>query len=74
MVRQLPLLAAKEFAIRGIVMSDSKVALYESLVRLSLLLVFMFALVVGTVGVFSICQMLMQSEMPKPEFVSRDLS
>ena len=56
------------------VMSDSKVALYESLVRLSLLLVFMFALVVGTVGVFSICQMLMKSEMPRLELVSRDLS
>ncbi len=55
-------------------MSDSKAVLYESLVRLSLLLVFMFALVVGTVGVLSICQMLMQSEMPRPEFVSRDLS
>lgn len=55
-------------------MSDSKVELYESLVRLSLILVFMFALVVGTVGVFSICQMLMKSEMPRLEFVSRDLS
>jgi len=74
MVRQLPLLAAKEFAIRGIVMSDSKVALYESLVRLSLILVFMFALVVATIGVFSMCQVLMKTEMPRPEFVSRDLS
>ena len=41
-------------------MSDRKVELYESIIRLSLLLVFMFALIVGTVGVFSICQMLMQ--------------
>ena len=55
-------------------MSDSKVALYESLVRLSLLVVFMFALVVATVGLVSICQMLMESEMPKLEFVTRDLS
>ena len=55
-------------------MSDSKVALYESLVRLSLLLVFMFALVVGTVGLLSICQTLMKTGMPRLEFVSRDLS
>jgi hypothetical protein len=55
-------------------MSDSKVALYESLARLSLILVFMFALIVGTFGVFSICQMLMESGMPRPEFVTRDLS
>jgi hypothetical protein len=66
-------LALKEFAIRGIVMSDSKVELYESLVRLSLIAVFMFALVVGTVGVVSICQRLMKSEMPRLEFVTRDL-
>ena len=55
-------------------MSDSKVELYESLVRLSLIVVFMFALVVGTVSVVSICQRLMKSEMPRPEFVTRDLS
>ena len=55
-------------------MSDSKVELYESLVRLSLIAVFMFALVVGTVGVVSICQRLMKSEMPRLEFVTRDLS
>ena len=55
-------------------MSDSKAALYESLVRLSLILVVMFALAVATVGVFSICQILMKSEMPRLEFVTRDLS
>ena len=55
-------------------MSDSKVDLYEHLVRLSLMLIFMFALVVGTVGLVSICQMLIKSEMPRIEFVTRDLS
>ena len=55
-------------------MSDSKVELYESLVRLSLIVVFMIALVVGTISVLSICQMLMKSEMPRLEFVTRDLS
>jgi len=55
-------------------MSDSKVALYESLARLSLMLIFMFALVAGTFGFVSICQVLMKSEMPRPEFVTRDLS
>ena len=55
-------------------MSDNKVELYESLVRLSLLVVFMFALVAGTFGVLSICQMLIKNEMRNSEFVTRDLS
>lgn len=55
-------------------MSNSRVELYESFVRLSLLVVFMFALIAGTVGFVSICQMLMRSELPRLEFVTRDLS
>jgi hypothetical protein len=55
-------------------MSDSKVELYESLVRLSLIIIFMFAMVVATFGVVSICERLMKSEMPRLEFVTRDLS
>ena len=55
-------------------MNNNRVALYESLVRLSLLVVFMFALTVGTYGLVSICYMLMNGEIPKAEFVTRDLS
>ena len=55
-------------------MSDTKEALYESLIRLSLMLVFMFALVVGTVGLVSLCQRLIKSEMPRLEFLTRDLN
>ena len=55
-------------------MNDSKVALYESLIRLSLMLVFMFAMVVGTVGLVILCQKLMKSEIPMLELVTRDLS
>ena len=55
-------------------MSNSRIMLYESLVRLSLLVVFMFAMAAGTFGLVSICHMLMKSEMPRLEFVTRDLS
>jgi hypothetical protein len=55
-------------------MSNSRVELYESLVRLSLIAIFTFALVVGTVALFSVCRMLVESEMPRIEFISRDLS
>jgi hypothetical protein len=55
-------------------MKSSRVAFYESLVRLSFVAIFMFALLVGTLGLVSICRMLMESEMPRPEFITRDLS
>ena len=55
-------------------MSNSRVELYESLVRLSLIVIFSFALVVGTVALFSVCRMLVESEMPRIEFMNRDFS
>lgn len=54
-------------------MSNSRVEFYESLVRLSLIAIFTFALVVGTVAMFSVCRMLVESEMPRLEFITRDL-
>lgn len=41
--------------------------LYESLIRLALMLIFMFSLTVGTFGLISICQMLMRSQVARPE-------
>lgn len=41
--------------------------LYESLIRLGLMLIFMFSLTVGTFGLVSICQMLMRSQVARPE-------
>jgi hypothetical protein len=58
---------------RGIVMNNDRVAFYESLVRLSFIVIFMFALAVGCIGLFSICRMLIESNTPKLEFVSRDI-
>lgn len=55
-------------------MSDSRILFYESLVRLAFVAVFMFALIVGTVGLVSICRMFLSSEMPRLEFITRDLS
>jgi hypothetical protein len=41
--------------------------LYESLIRLGLMLIFMFSLTVGTFGLVSICQMLMRNQVARPE-------
>jgi hypothetical protein len=41
--------------------------LYESLIRLALMLIFMFSLTVGTFGLVSICQMLMRNQVTRPE-------
>ena len=41
--------------------------LYECLVRLGLMLIFMFSLTVGTFGLVSICQMLMRNQIARPE-------
>jgi hypothetical protein len=41
--------------------------LYESLIRLALMLIFMFSLTVGTFGLVSICQMLMRNQVARPE-------
>ena len=55
-------------------MSDSKVAVYQSLVGLSFALILMFALIAGTLGVVSICQKLVKSEIRRPDLVARDLN
>lgn len=41
--------------------------LYESLMRLGLILIFMFSLTAGTFGLVSICQMLMRTHVARPE-------
>lgn len=51
-------------------MNEKKLELYESLIRLSLILIFVFTLVIGSVGLVSICWMLAQSGVPRPEFVT----
>ena len=51
-------------------MNDKRLALYESLIRLSLILIFVFTLVIGSVGLVSICWMLAQTGMPRPELVT----
>ena len=55
-------------------MNNNRTMLYESLVRLSIMVIFMFTLVVGTVGLVSVCRMLIETKMPALEFVTRDLS
>ena len=52
---------------------DKKLDFYESLIRLSLALIFVVALAAGTFGVISIFQMLMHAEIPRPELTSRYL-
>jgi hypothetical protein len=44
---------------------NDKEELYESLVRLWLLLIFTLTLVAGTVGLILICRMLVDSERPQ---------
>ena len=51
-------------------MNDKRLALYESLIRLSLILIFVFTLVLGSVGLVSICWMLAQSGIPTPELMT----
>ncbi len=46
---------------------NNKEELYESLVRLGLMLILMFSLTVGTFGLVSICQMLMRQTLVRPE-------
>jgi len=43
---------------------NNKEELYESLVRLWLLIIFTFTLVAGTIGLILICRMLVDSEAP----------
>ena len=46
---------------------NNKEELYESLVRLGLMLILMFSLTIGTFGLVSICQMLMRQHLVRPE-------
>jgi hypothetical protein len=55
-------------------MKDDKLALYESLIRASLVLIFMVALSVGTVGLIAISHMLMQQAVANSQFVATDRS
>ena len=46
-------------------MVNNKEELYESLVRLWLLLIFTVILIAGTVGLILICRMLVESDRPR---------
>ena len=52
-------------------MDDDKAALYESLIRASLILIFIVALSAGTFGLVAISHMLIQ-QAPRPEFLSAE--
>ena len=51
-------------------MNDKRLALYESLIRLSLILIFVGTLVLGSVGLVSICWVLAQTGFPGPDLVT----
>ena len=53
-------------------MNDDKVALYESLIRASLILIFIVALSVGTFGLVAISHMLIQQAAPRPDFLTAE--
>lgn len=53
-------------------MNKDKLALYESLIRASLVLIFLVALTVGTFGVVAISQRLMRHAVPRPQFLNTD--
>ena len=46
---------------------NNKEELYESLVRLGLMLILLVSLTVGTFGLVSICRMLMRQHIVRPE-------
>ena len=52
---------------------NDKEELYESLIRLGLMLVFMFSLTVGTFGLVAICQMVMRQQIVRPESATYSL-
>jgi hypothetical protein len=62
------------FTIGRVVMNDDKLALYESLIRASLVLIFSVALIVGTLGLISISRMLMGQVITNSQFVATDRS
>ena len=49
-------------------MNDDKLALYESLIRASLALIFLVALSVGAFGLVAISHILMQQAIARPAF------
>ena len=53
-------------------MKDDKLALYESLIRASLLLILIVSLTVGTCGLIVISRMLMQQAVAAPAFPDTD--
>ncbi len=53
-------------------MNDDKLALYESLIRASLALIFLIALSVGAFGLVAISHMLMQQAIARPAFPQAD--
>jgi hypothetical protein len=53
-------------------MNDDKLALYESLLRASLILIFIVALSVGTFGLIAISHMLMRQAVAATPFPNND--
>lgn len=53
-------------------MKDNKLLVYESLVRASLILIFIMSLSVGTVGLVVISRMLMQEAVANTPFPATD--
>ena len=51
-------------------MNDKKLALYEFLIRASLVLIFVLALGVGTFGLVAISQMLVRETLAKSRFLN----
>jgi hypothetical protein len=58
---------------RGVVMNERE-ELYDSLVRLALMLIFTISLTAGTIGLISICQMLMSNRLTRPEITNYTLA
>ena len=55
-------------------MKDDKVALYEALIRASLILIFIVALSAGTFGLIAISHMLIQPAVPRAGSLSADVT
>jgi hypothetical protein len=55
-----------------VVMNDDKLALYESLIRASLVLIFAIALSVGSVGLLLISQTLMKQAVANSRFLATE--
>jgi len=51
-------------------MNDKRLDFYESLIRLSLILIFVSSLIMGSVALVSICWLLAQSGAPALDFAT----